>query len=159
MKILLVTIGVFLLGLSAARPTRAQTDPFLGTWKLNLAKSKFDPGPAPNSETRIIVTGPTGMNVSVDRLRDDGTRQQFEYTTNLDGKNYPIVGDGPEGADSISANLKGPKTMQVSISKNLKNIGTATISISRGGKSLTIKSAGTTANGARFKNEAVYDKQ
>jgi hypothetical protein len=158
MKRLLATAAVLLLGLSVGRPTRAQTDPFLGTWKLNLAKSKFEPGPAPKSETRIVVTGPSGMNVSVDRLRGDGTRQEFEYTTNLDGKNYPIVGDGPEGADAISASLKGPNTMQVSISKNHRNIGTATISVSADGKSLTIKSAGTGANGVRFKNEAVYDK-
>jgi hypothetical protein len=83
----------------------AQTDRFLGTWKLNVKKSKFVPGPPRKSETRIVVTGPSGMRVSVDRVNGDGSTQQFEYTTNLDGKTYPITGQGPYGADSISANL------------------------------------------------------
>jgi hypothetical protein len=26
-------------------PTLAQSDPFIGKWQLNLAKSKFTPGP------------------------------------------------------------------------------------------------------------------
>ena len=28
-------------------------DPVLGTWELNVAKSKYNPGPAPKSQTRI----------------------------------------------------------------------------------------------------------
>jgi len=51
----------------------AQTDPFLGTWKLNVKKSKFVPGPPRKSETRIVVTGPSGMRVSVDRVNGDGS--------------------------------------------------------------------------------------
>jgi hypothetical protein len=26
------------------------SDPIIGTWKMNMAKSKFSPGPAPQSE-------------------------------------------------------------------------------------------------------------
>ncbi len=31
-------------------------DPLIGTWKLNLAKSKFSPGPAPKSVTATRLT-------------------------------------------------------------------------------------------------------
>ena len=137
----------------------AQTDPFLGTWKLNVKKSKFVPGPPSKSETRIVVTGPSGMRVSVDRVNGDGSTQQFEYTTNLDGKSYPFIGQGPYGADSISANLTAPNTIQSTLTKNGKAVATATTVVSGGGTTLTITTNGTDAQGKRFSNVYVYDKQ
>lgn len=137
----------------------AQTDPFLGTWKLNVKKSKFVPGPPRKSETRIVVTGPSGMRVSVDRVNGDGSTQQFEYTTNLDGKTYPITGQGPYGADSISANLTAPNTIQSTLTKNGKVVATATTVVSGGGKVLTITTKGTDAQGKHFTNVGIYDKQ
>jgi hypothetical protein len=32
------------------------SDPFVGTWKLDLAQSKYDPGPRPKSQTRTWET-------------------------------------------------------------------------------------------------------
>jgi hypothetical protein len=32
----------------------AQSDPFVGTWQLNLAKSKYSPGPPPKSQTQTV---------------------------------------------------------------------------------------------------------
>ena len=152
-------IPIVILVLFVAVLTQAQTDPFLGTWKLNVKKSKFVPGPPRKSETRMVVTGPNGMNVSVKRVNGDGNTQEFEYTTNLDGKSYPITGDGPEGADSIAVNLTAPKTMQATLTKTGKVVGTATISVSSDGKVLTITSKGTSADGKQFSVIAVYDKQ
>lgn len=137
----------------------AQTDPFLGTWKLNAEKSKFVPGPPRKSETRIVVTGPFGMRVSVDRVNGDGSTQQFEYTTNLDGKSYPITGQAPYGADSISANLTTPNTIQSTLTKNGKVVATATTVVSGGGKVLRITTKGTDAQGKHFSNVSVYEKQ
>jgi len=138
---------------------QAQADPFLGTWKLNVQKSKFVPGPARKSETRMVVNSPNGMKVSVKRVNGDGSTQEFEYTSNLDNKAYPIVGDGPEGADSIATNLTAPNTIQSTLKKGGKVIVTATLSVSADGKVLTITSKGTQADGKQFNNVAVYDKQ
>lgn len=157
-KFFFVTSIIFLI-LCVAALSQAQTDPFLGTWKLNLKKSQFHPGPPPKSGTRIVTTGPNGMHVSVKRVNDDGGTQEFEYTTNLDGKSYPITGSGPEGADSIAVNLTAPKTMQVTLRSAGKVVGTATISVSGDGKSLTIRSKVTRADGAQANDIAIYDKQ
>jgi len=51
----------------------AQSDPFVGSWELNVAKSKFGPGAERRSETRIVESSPTGMKVSVDRTNADGS--------------------------------------------------------------------------------------
>ena len=159
MKKVFSMIIMFVLAMTLADLARAQGDPFVGTWKLNVTKSKFTPGPPRKSETRIVVTGPNGMDVSVKRVNGNSATQAFEYTTNLDGKSHPITGDGPEGADSIAVNLTTPKTMQVTLTKAGKVVGTATITVSSDGKSLTITSKGTRADGSPFSNVAVYDKQ
>jgi hypothetical protein len=39
-----------------------QENAFIGTWKLNLAKSKFDPGPPPKTFTvKIETSGSNGQ--------------------------------------------------------------------------------------------------
>jgi hypothetical protein len=48
-------LALFVLIVAAAGWLHAQDadDPILGTWKLNLSKSKYIPGPAPRSQTRV----------------------------------------------------------------------------------------------------------
>jgi hypothetical protein len=159
MKKLFWFLTMIILALSFTELVLSQTDPFLGTWKLNVKKSKFVPGPPRKSETTIVVTGPTGMKVNVDRVNGDGSTQQFEYTSNLDNKTYPITGDGPYGADSIAANLTAPNTIQTTLTKGGRVVASATTVVSANGKVLTITSKGTDAKGKHFTNVSVYDKQ
>jgi hypothetical protein len=150
---------IFFMVLSVAGAVLAQTDPFVGTWKLNVKKSKFVPGPPRKSETRIVSPGPLGMAVSVKRVNGDGSTQEFEYTTNLDGASYPMVGHGPYGANTIAANLTAPNTIQSTLSKDNKVVATATSLVSNGGKVLTITTKGTDTNGKPFTSIAVYEKE
>jgi hypothetical protein len=137
----------------------AQTDPFIGTWKMNPAKSKFGAGLERKSETRIVISTPTGMKIDVDRTNADGTTQQFEYTTNLDGKSYPITGNGPYGADAISVNLTSPNTIKSTLTRAGKVVATGTSVVSKDGKTLTIKAKGTDEKGKTSSSVVVYDKQ
>lgn len=137
----------------------AQADPFLGTWKLNVNRSKFVAGRPMKSETRIVVSSPTGLNVSIECVNGDGSSQEFEYTSNLDSKSYPIIGRGPYGANTIAATLTAPKTIQSTLNKDGKVIATETSVVSKDGKVLTITTKGTDASGKSFNSVAVYDKQ
>jgi hypothetical protein len=150
---------VVVLALSASHLVVAQTDPFLGTWKLNVNKSKFVPGPPRKSETRFVVSSSMGLNVSIERINGDGSTQEFQYTSNLDGKSYPIVGQGPWGANTIAATLAAPRTIQSTLSKDSKVVATGTSVVSQNGRVLTITTKGTDANGHAFSSVAVYDKQ
>ena len=61
------TSAVFAAGLSA------QGDPAVGTWKLNLAKSKYNPANlAPKSQTVTIVAAGQGQKVNVQGVDSDG---------------------------------------------------------------------------------------
>ncbi len=152
-------VAILVLTLFTALSAVAQTDAFLGTWKMNPAKSNFEKGPSRKSETRIVVSTPTGMKIDVDRTNSDGTNQQFEYTTNLDGKSYPITGNGPYGADAISANLTSPNTITSTLTRGGKVVGTGTLVVSKDGKTLTISGKGTDEKGKTYGNVVVYDKQ
>ena len=159
MKKVFSFLAMVIVALSLTELLLGQTDLFLGTWKLNVKKSKFDPGPPRKSETRIVITGPTGMKVSVDRVNGDGSTQEFEYTTNLDNKSYPIIGQGPYGADSIAANLTAPNTIRSTLTKGGKVVATATTVVSSDGSVLTVTTKGTDSSGKHFTNTGVYDKQ
>lgn len=148
-----------ILMLSVAGPLLAQSDPFLGIWKLNAQKSKFQPGPPDKSETRVVVSGPTGMKVSVDRIDGNCNAEEFENTTNLDGKDYPITGQGPFGASSVAANLTAPNTIQSTLKKGGRVVATVNAVVSNDGKILTITTKGAAASGKNLTDVSVYDKQ
>src|SRR5580698_5840794 len=68
-------------------------DPVLGTWKLNLSKSKYIPGPAPRSQTRVYRQTPNGIFVTIETIAADGRKQPtIEFAEKYDGKEYPIKG-------------------------------------------------------------------
>src|SRR2546426_10145346 len=48
-------LSMVLLSLSGLKLLAQGTDPVVGTWELNVVKSKYSPGPAPKSEMRTYV--------------------------------------------------------------------------------------------------------
>ncbi len=151
---LLAAAGMLVLTL-ASSGLAAQTDPFVGTWKLDTAKST----PARKSETRIVESSPTGMKVNVDRTNADGSNQQFNYTANLDGKAYPITGTAPYGADSIGVTLTTSNTLTFTLWRGGKQIGNGTLVVSADGKTATLKSKGVNAKGKAEGSVSIYEKQ
>ena len=72
---------VFAAGmLAAAVLATAQTkDPFVGTWTLNVAKSKYDPGPAPKGGTTTYEAAGKGYKVTVKAEPASGPALQWSY--------------------------------------------------------------------------------
>ena len=99
------------------------------------------------------------MKVSVDRTNADGSNQQFNYTTNFDGKPHPITGAGPFGADSIAVTLGASNSLSFKVTRDGKTVGTGKSVVSADGKTLTLTSKGTDASGRTVSSVAVYDKQ
>jgi len=85
---------VFLtLGLSWQAPAADSEDPILGTWKLNLSKSKYIPGPAPQSQIRIYRREGDEIFVTIDTVDSHGKKQpRIEFPEKADGKEYPVKG-------------------------------------------------------------------
>ena len=68
--------------------------PGLGTWKLNVAKSKYSPGPTPKSLTVTFAAAGQGVKAVIDGVAPDGSKIHWEYSANFDGKPNPVTGNG-----------------------------------------------------------------
>ena len=103
MKRFLAFAALTLLASAASTQLHAQNNPILGTWKLNLEKSKYSSGPAPKSMTRTVEAGEGKVKYTFAGVSADGNSMAYNFTVSYDGKNYPITGSGaPGGADSIA---------------------------------------------------------
>lgn len=159
MKRIFVLIPVVALSLVASEVLLAQDNPFVGTWKLNVVKSKYNGTPAPKSETRTVVAQSDGETVTYEGIAADGSSIAYSFTTNLDGKDSPISGIGPFGADTIADKRVNTNT-HISIAKKAgKPILTTRAVVSKDGKVTTNTATGTNAQGLPISLTTVWDKQ
>src|ERR1700693_438030 len=59
---------------------------WLGTWKLNAAKSKFSPGPGPKNEMLKFEATPAGIKLTHDGVDAEGKAMHGGYVSKFDGK-------------------------------------------------------------------------
>ena len=74
-RTMIILTGVTVLGLAAAALPQlafAQSSPQIGTWKLNLQKSEFIPGPAPRSRTLNIQEDGQNIIDTVQEINSQG---------------------------------------------------------------------------------------
>jgi hypothetical protein len=138
--------------------TAQSTDPFVGTWRLNLAKSTYSPGPPPKSTTSTYEAAGQGYKVSVKTEPASGPAQQWSYTSNLDGKDAPITGNNPN-ADMVSVKRIDANTLEIVSKKGGKVTATQKNVVAADGKTRTVTTTGTDAQGRKVNNVAVYEKQ
>ena len=131
-------------------------DAFMGTWKLNEAKSKFSPG-SPKNMTVVYETAADNVKITVDGTDREGKPAHNEWTGRFDGKDYPVSGD--PSADTRSYKMVNDHSLTVTNKKGGKTTLTAHIVVSADGKSRTTTASGTDSSGKKFHSTAVYDKQ
>ena len=159
MKRLLRFVAITLLAFAGSATLRAQSNPLVGTWKLNVAKSKFDPGPGYKSLTRTVEAQGDGVKYTFEGVGADGKPVAYGFSVKFDGKDNPISGSMPSGADTISGKRIDANHYVATLKKGTKAIGTSKVTVSKDGKVTTVDSTGTTASGATEHDVQVYDKQ
>ena len=160
MKRLLVFAVVVNLCLVGSGLLLAQGEQFVGTWKLNVAKSKFGNAAAPKNETRTVEAQGNGAKYSFEGVVGDGSRIAYSYTTNYDGKDATISGVGaPDGADTIALKRVNANTVTFTQKKSGEVVDTGRRTVSRDGKVVTITIKGTDDHGQPTSTTTVWDKQ
>jgi hypothetical protein len=152
---LILAPAVLVVGTLVAAQT---SDPFVGTWRLNVAKSKYTPGPAPKSITSTYEAAGKGYTVSVKNEPASGPVQQYSYTTALDGKDVPVTGNNPN-ADMIAVKRIDANTLEIVNKKGGKVTTTQKQVVSADGKTRTVTTTGTDAQGQKVNNVTVFEKQ
>jgi hypothetical protein len=132
------------------------SDPNLGTWKLNEAKSKIPAGVQKNTSVVYTAEGDKYKCV-VDGVDGEGKSLHNEWTGAFDGKDYPLVGDA--GADTRAIKKDKDNHYTLTNKKGGKPTTTGTIELAADGKTRTLVTHSTDANGKKASATFVYDKE
>ena len=152
-----------LSALSFAPGMAAETNPFVGTWTLNVAKSKVDEGRLPQSEVRTYSTNLEGaLTLIAEGIEADGTPYAYGATGDINGREYPVVGRDVGArilGDAISWRRIDPTTVEMTIKKKGAVLNTTRHSVSEDGKTLTISENGADDEGRPIHETRLYDRQ
>jgi hypothetical protein len=111
-----IPLGLFAIGTAV----KASEDPNSGTRKMDLAKSKYDPGPVPKSSTTTIESDENKYKVDGHTVNVDGTETHISFDAKVNGKDYPL--SGVPNADMISVKRVDAKTIETTWKKDGKTV-------------------------------------
>ena len=142
----------------AESQTLASPNALAGTWKLNIAKSIYEPGPPPYKRSTCKIE-PMGdvLKVTYDMVGVRGGVTHIEWVGKLDGKDYPIL-----GIDDVLTNAYtriDDRTYDVVVKADGAKAATARIVIAPDGKTLTSVTTTRNAQGKTLKTTTVYDRK
>ncbi len=144
-----------ILIVAIALTASAADNPFTGTWKLSAAKSKYSPGPAPQSQTVTITPDNQVTNqVTIEGTDGDGKAVKWSYIA-VNGKQAAITGMGANSS-VIEKRMRNRVTHSWSM-EGKKSTGRGTIS--EDGKTLNYRIKGTGMDGKPMNNVEVFEKQ
>lgn len=134
-----------------------KTDPNMGTWKLNPARSTYTPGPAPRSELGTFTLMGDNVKLVVDRIDAEGKPVHIEWLGKFDGKFYPSQGDVT--SDDRSYRKINDYIYEFIGRKDGKVVRSGVSVYSHDGKVRTNTIVGANALGQTIYNIQVYDRQ
>ena len=140
--------------LALAQAPAPADNPIIGTWTLVVEKSRYNPGPPPQSQTRTYEAGGKGVKTTIRTVLADGETTTVSYTANYDSIEYRITGSTT--ADGIVLTQVDPNTAEAKLMHAGRVVGTARRVVSTDGKTMTITLRDVRGN---VQNEAFYEKK
>jgi len=135
-------------------------DNTIGTWKLNVARSKYTADPLPiKSLTVTREASDGGVKQTATGERSDGTVINTTYTAKYYGTEVKVTGDNLT-YDTIAIKQANANTLTDERKKTgTPYKATGRVVVSNGGKVMTTTTKGTNADGKEFTQTLVFDKQ
>lgn len=149
--IALVTLGM------SSMACAADLDPIVGTWKLDAARSTFAGIPALKSQIRTYSGSAPKFSLKMITVSADGKETTTQTTYQLDGKDYPSMGN--LDFDSLSGLQVDPSTAEFTLKRAGKTVGKIRREVSKDGRTLTIAYVITNAAGIQTAALTRFDKQ
>jgi len=132
-------------------------DPFIGTWKMNPAKTKHTVGTAPKEQICTIVQAGSDQNMKVAGIAADGTKTLIRYMISPTGGTGKMLESSLY--DGVFGKRIGPNEWEMSYTNGGKAVYTARSRVSSDGLTLTVDSKGVNALGQTVEASFVYDKK
>lgn len=156
-KISLGLTTVLVAAVSVFAATATAVGQHSGVWNLNLAKSKYSPGPGPKELTETIVLSRNRYKVDANGTAADGKPMHIEFDAKFDGKEYPMI--GVPWADTLAVRWIDADTPQIIQKKDGQVTMIITCAVSTNGKTRTCTLKGTDEEGRKVNNVVVFDRQ
>jgi len=154
-RVVVTVVAVMAVAFTAAAQS---SDPLFGTWKLNLAKSTYDPGPPPKTPSTVkFEPWEGGIKRTFDSVDAQGKPTHQEGTYKLDGKDYPVKGAAV--ANTTRAYTKVSNHLEYVNKVNGKVTDAASYMVSQDGKTLAAMHKGTNAQGQTTYTLQIFDRQ
>ena len=152
-RLFVAGIAVFCFAVNGA----VAADVFSGNWKINIAKSKFDPGPPPKGPSFSKLDAiEGGLKFTNNGVNSEGNPTHSEWSGKFDGKDNPVTGD--PARDTAALKKIDDYTFEITNKKDGKVVGTIRAVFSRDGKTRTQTGPGTNAKGIKTNSTVVYEK-
>jgi hypothetical protein len=137
-------------------------DPWVGTWKLNLAKSKFNPGPPPKSLTyRVEPVAGGGQKHTFDGVNAEGQTIHSERVAKFDGSETPVqaVAPPPKTVGTNAFRRLDDHSFEVIAKADGKVMTTNRVVVSRDVKTMTVTQTGKDPQDRTVSNVIILEKQ
>jgi hypothetical protein len=130
---------------------------WVGSWKLNAAKSKFSSDAVARAQVLKFEATPAGIKLTSEGTDAQGKAMHGEYTSNFDGKEVAWTGNP-------SADMATPKRIDDSSYENIwklagKQTMKSLVVVSKDNKTLTVTQTPSGAQGEAASSVAVYERQ
>jgi hypothetical protein len=151
---IIIAIGLTLVAFGQS------SNPLLGTWKLNVAKSTY-PVQVPAPKSAITTFAPDGQNVinTAETIDTQGQASKIVFTHIYDGKPHPVTGVPSNIYTEVTYNRLNISTWNWVRSKDGKTVQIGSLVTSDDDKLLTVTTILTDANGQLVRVVTVWDKQ
>lgn len=130
----------------------AELDAVIGTWQLDIARSQFDPGPAPQAEVRIYEPGHEGIKTIIRTQHADGRKTVAEFVASYNQVQAAVTGSST--VDAIEMKRIDDLTAEAVLRQGGMAVGTARRVVSRDGRTMTLTV--TRTRPSRVTNVSVY---
>jgi hypothetical protein len=132
-------------------------DPYVGTWKLDPAKSKYKTGTPPKDQTVTITESGADLHIVVKGTAADGSPISSHFVVPAAGGSGKVVESN--AYDGISGKRISPNERETSYMKGGKAVYTVHSKISADGKTLNTSVKGLNAAGQTVEGTSVSTKQ
>ena len=138
-------------------PLLGQTPDWFGTWRLNLDKSIYNPGPPPyRRATMKVERWEDKVRFSYDFVYPRGGMQHMEWTGLFDGKDYMV--QGTDEYITYAYKRIDDRMYEIVAKLDTRITAVATVTLAPDGRTLTTVTRGKSARGQDVTNTTVYER-
>jgi hypothetical protein len=150
-------VAIALLVLLTAPIAHASDDPFIGTWTMDVAASRYSLSEKPLNMVIVMRESPDGVEYQSVAVQPDGRTVATEYVADYFGHLAMVVGNAGLMAP-VSIRKVDSRTVEAAYIRGFKPVAVSRRVVSRNGLAMTITTTSLSDSGARHVNVGVYLK-